>query len=111
MAEESVETSVLGVPLRLRGKDLFPWILVVILLGALAWMVNFSLGMWGQPIDLHAQFLNHRDETAKEHKQVGGEVDSLNYTIAVCMNPNRREECYRLSDRSMPEALKEKLRR
>lgn len=108
---ESLSATIAGRSFRAKGKELFPWILILLLLLALAWMVRLSLNTWGSPVNIGDQFLTHRVETEKEHARVGGEVDALNYTIAVCMNPNRREECYRLSDRSMPETLREKLRR
>lgn len=108
---ESLSATMAGRTFRAKGKELFPWALILLLFCALAWMVRFSLSMWGAPVDIAGQFGLHRGETEREHARVGGEVDALNYTIAICMNPNRRDECYRLSDRAMPDTLREKLRR
>ena len=90
-------------PAKLRGKDMFPWVLIAILMTAMGWLIHFSLQMWGDPFNLKAALSTHANEVQEQHA-----VNA--YIMSVCLNPARLEECKQL-DIVMPESLRKNQRR
>ena len=95
---------------RLKGRETFPYVVILMLLCGMAYLVTFSLGNWGQPFNLQASFSTHRDEMNAQHTNYINGVAELTYVMSVCLNPSRVEECKKLR-LAMPNSLYRKLDR
>ena len=84
-------------PAKARGKEVFPWALIAILVAGVGWFVT-------QTFSLHHAIM------LETHTAMSQTTDELAYTVAVCMNPDRKDDCRKLSNRDMPESLRKKVR-
>ena len=50
--DDEISGTFFGRPFSFKGRDILPWLLIVILLSACAYLVDFSVNKWGTPIDL-----------------------------------------------------------
>ena len=103
--KESLEGSVMGVPFRFKGVTAFLIVIILVLLGSIAWLVHFSLGNWGNPIDIGKTFDEHRAAVTKQHDAFRDTVDELTYVMTL--TPEERAKL----DLDMPESLRQKLQR
>lgn len=111
MANES-ESLELGTPAgwkaKLKGRDPFPYVIILILLLGMAYMATFNLKMWGEPFDLQKGFKAHHDLLSEQHTSYMNGVTELTYVMSVCLNQARAKECERLR-LNMPDSLYRKL--
>lgn len=97
---ETLETMVMGIPVKARSRELYLWILVGCLLIGLGWLVRLNLSNWGPPIDLEQ----------KLNVLADGHTEG-NYIMAVCLGQPGSVKCKEVSEHlSMPESLSKKLR-
>ena len=89
-------------PVKLSGKDIFMWSLIVILICCVAWLVYFSIGKWGEPFDIQSAISLHAQSVQEQHTENA-------FILSVCLNARRQEECSRIN-LQMPESLRKKLR-
>jgi hypothetical protein len=112
------EASGWGKKLGFSGPNTFPWIVIIILIAGAGYMVNFSLGKWGQPVDLgkalvesntqlNKAIVDHTISMSSDHKSFKEAVEENTYTLAACLKPRPGVECPNIM---MPESLRKKLR-
>lgn len=93
---------------KLTARDIFPYIIIAMLLLVIAFLANFSLRMWGEPFDLKNTMQIHTSSMEQQHTNYVNGLNDLTYVIAVCFNEARKRECERLNI-SMPESLYRKM--
>jgi hypothetical protein len=119
--QQSMSVSGWGKKFGVTGPNAFPWLVIIILLGGIGYMVTFSLGKWGPPINLHQGLLDQAviiaDHTLKmsgQHTQFEKSLYLFTYVNWVCSplntNPEAKRKCSDL-DLMTPEALEGKQRR
>jgi hypothetical protein len=117
--QQSVHIRGWGKRLGFSGPNAFPWLVILLLIGGAGYMVNFSLGKWGQPIDIEQTFIKHNEMINKaiadhtimmnaDHKAFKEATEENTYTLAACLRPRQRVECPNIM---MPDSLRRKLRR
>ena len=92
MADEEIKTPWGSI----RGKDIFPWVLIVVLLWGVAWMINALI------VDVRSSLSTHAATASEQHNEGS-------YILSVCLNPERVAECKRLNTQ-MPDSLRQKQR-
>lgn len=113
MAEDTLEVErTSGTPSgwkgKLRGRDLFPYLVIVLLLAGIGYMATFNLKMWGEPFDLKQSMASHNAAMDYQHTNYVNGVSELTYVMSVCLNQARQKECENLRIH-MPESLYRKL--
>lgn len=93
---------------KLKGRDPFPYVIILVLLIGIAYMATFNLRMWGEPFDLQKSFRTHNETMDQQHTNYINGVGELTYVMSVCLNPARMRECEQLR-LHMPESLYRKL--
>lgn len=109
MSEEFTAT-IFGKPVHLRGREVFLWLLVAILLAVVVWLFKFSMENWGRPFHIAEEFAKHDAAIAEQHRDYQRQAAEMTYILAVCLNTSRKEECNRLN-LDMPDTLYRKMRR
>jgi len=106
---QGIEVTGGPVPFKLRGRQAFLWLLITVLLAAIAYLTMFSLGQWGTPIDMGKTLTLHSETDTSEHRGLAEAQDESTYVLSVCLNPHRKKECEELNLR-MPSSLQKKQR-
>jgi hypothetical protein len=117
--QQSVQVSGWGKRFGFTGPNAFPWLVIVLLISGTAYMVHFSLGKWGQPVDIGRAFLEQSAQVNKtiadhtalmsaDHKAFTEAALENNYTLSACLKPRPGVDCPNLM---MPDSLRKKLKR
>lgn len=117
--QQSVQAEGFGKKFGFSGPNAFPWLVILILIGEAGYMVNFSLGKWGQPVDigkalidsniqLQKSIADHTALMSADHKAFTESAIENTYTLSACLKPRPGVECPNIM---MPESLRKKLRR
>lgn len=116
-SEESIELSWLNWGFKGKGRDVFLYLMILVLILLVGYLANFSLSSWGEPIDLKktleeqdAKLSRHRQSIKQEHDDFRKATEENGYILAVCLNPVRQKECQALQF-DMPDSLKAKVHR
>lgn len=114
---EQVQGSIAGVPFRLRGPVAILSVVIVLLVCAVAWLVNFTVGRWGEPFDLQKALIQRTETASLEHQSVIKSILDLNtvkreetYILGICLNKETVRQCANMVNRmQMPDSLRKKL--
>ena len=60
----------------LKGRDILPWLLIVILLSACAYLVDFSVNKWGTLIDLGQTIVANQQSISDQHEKLRSSVEA-----------------------------------
>lgn len=93
---------------KMKGRDPFPYMVILIMLGVIVYLAVFSLKLWGEPFQLKHAMQEHHIEMAGQHTNYINGVAELTYVMSVCLNQSRQKDCERLHI-NMPESLYRKL--
>ena len=104
---DEISGTLFGKPFTVKGRDIFPWILVVALSFACVYLVDFSMTKWGTPIDLGRTIVTYQQDTALQHEQLRNSVearlDELTYIISISQEERTK---LRLN---MPDTLRQRI--
>ncbi len=100
----------------IRSRDIGFLLVILLMAAAVAWLINFSLGSWGQPIDIGRTLIEqnrtisevmdqHGQQMEKQHAAYESEARINRYVMWACLNPYREKECRDLK-MDMPDELK-----
>lgn len=93
---------------KMKGRDPYPYIIIVFLLLGIAYMATFNLKFWGEPFDIKTNMAAHQLSMEQQHSNYVNGITDLTYVVAVCFNEARKKECERINI-TMPESLYRKL--
>lgn len=113
MSEDAIEVErTSGTPsgwkAKLKGRDPFPYVVILMLLAFVAYLATFSLNKWGEPFDMKQSMKHHELSMEQQHGSYLNGVTELTYVMSVCLNQARQKECERLH-LHMPDSLYRKL--
>jgi len=107
MITEEISGTFFGKPFAIRGRDLLPWVLVTVLVGACGYLVDFSLIKWGIPIDISQTIVRIQNQSADQHERIRSSMESrldeLTYVLSI--TPEERARL-RLD---MPDTLRQRI--
>lgn len=93
---------------KMKGRDPFPYLIIVFLLLGIGYMTTFNLKLWGDPFSIKEAMQHHDLKMDQQHSNYINGVSELTYVMSVCLNQARQKECERLHI-SMPESLYRKM--
>lgn len=108
MADDSVEIERSGWRGKLKGRDAFPYLIIIVLLGGVGGLVKYNLGSWGEPFNIESFVKQHHSAMDQQHNSYVNGVSELTYVMSVCLNQSRQKECESLRIH-MPDSLYRKL--
>lgn len=107
MINEEISGTFFGKSFAIKGRDLLPWVLVVVLVGACGYMVDFSITKWGTPIDLSQTIVRMQNQSAEQHEKIRSSMESrldeLTYVLSITQEERAR---LRLD---MPDTLRQRV--
>ena len=105
--DDEISGTFFGRPFSFKGRDILPWLLIVILLSACAYLVDFSVNKWGTPIDLGQTIVANQQSISDQHEKLRSSVearlDELTYVLSIT-----HEERARLR-LDMPDTLRQRM--
>ena len=105
--DDEISGTFFGRPFSFKGRDILPWLLIVILLSACAYLVDFSVNKWGTPIDLGQTIIRLQNQSAEQHEKIRSSMearlDELTYVLSI--TPEERARL-RLD---MPDTLRQRV--
>lgn len=108
--DESITVQGWGKKIGLTGPNAFPWFVILLLLMAVAYLVQFSLEGWGAPIPLGSTMLAQHQIRSDEHAKLRESINELTYVLTVCLNKHLEIRCSELR-LDMPDSIRAKMRR
>ena len=107
MTTEEISGTFFGKSFAIKGRDLLPWVLVIILVASCGYLVNFSIVQWGTPIDLSQTIVRMQNQSAEQHERIRASMetrlDELTYVLSITQEERAR---LRLD---MPDTLRQRM--
>lgn len=105
--EESITVGGGGLWTKLRGRDPFLRVVLLLAIAAIGYFVNFNLSKWGEPFDVHKLLMEHRIASHEEHATFQGTLRAYAYIAWICSphieDPTLRQNCRDLNLQMPPE--------
>ena len=105
--DDEISGTFFGRPFSFKGRDILPWLLIVILLSACAYLVDFSVNKWGTPIDLGQTIVANQQSISDQHEKLRSSVEArlgeLTYVLSITQEERAR---LRLD---MPDTLRQRM--